>query len=107
MPDLRGAILFIEDQGEPSYRIDRMLTHLRLCGLLKGLSGIVAGRFEDCGEKGRIDELLMEASAGLEIPVVSGFPVGHGERNLTIPIGLPAVLDTASMTLRLSESAVL
>lgn len=106
MPDPRGAILFLEDRGEPPYRIDRMLTHLKLCGFLKNLSGIIAGQFEDCGENFRVDELLLDAVAGLDIPVVSGFPIGHGEQNLTLPMGLPAVLDTKHMTLALTESPV-
>jgi muramoyltetrapeptide carboxypeptidase len=106
MPDLRGAILFLEDRGEPPYRIDRMLTHLRLCGFFKNVAAIIAGQFEDCGEKARIEELLLDSAAGLGIAVVNGFPIGHGDRNMTLPVGLPAVLDTASRTLRLTEAPV-
>jgi muramoyltetrapeptide carboxypeptidase len=107
MPDPRGAILFLEDRGEPAYRIDRMLTHLKLCGFFKRLSGLVAGQFDDCGEHFRINELLLDAAAGLNIPVVTGFPIGHGDRNLTLPLGLPAVLDTKRLTLGLTEPAVI
>jgi len=106
MPDPRGAILFLEDRGEPPYRIDRMLTHLRLCGLFKNLSGVIAGQFDDCGEDFRVDELLLDAVRGVDIPVVGGFPVGHGEENLTLPMGLPAVLDSKRLTLTLSEAPV-
>lgn len=103
MPDPRGSILFLEDRGEPPYRIDRMLTHLKLCGIFKGIAGLVAGRFDDCGESVRIDEMLLEAVEKSDIPVISGFPIGHGEQNLTIPVGLPALLDTKTLTLAFSE----
>lgn len=106
MPDPRGAILFIEDKGEPPYRIDRMLTHLRLCGFFKNLSGVIAGQFEDCGENFRVDELLLDALGSVDIPVVCGFPIGHGRQNLTLPMGLPAILDTERLALILTESPV-
>lgn len=44
-PDLSGALLLIEDIGEEPYRVDRMLTHLRRCGALAGLAGVVVGQF--------------------------------------------------------------
>jgi len=106
MPDLKGAILFVEDRGEPSYRIDRMLAHLRLSGVLKGISALLAGRFEDCGERDVIDQLLLDAVRDPGIPVVSGLPFGHGKENITLPMGLPAVLETGNLTLSLTEPAV-
>lgn len=106
MPDLKGAILFLEDKGEALYRIDRMLTHLRLSGRLKNIAALVAGQFDECGESARIDELLLEAVSGIDIPVVSRLPFGHGEVNMTLPVGLPAVLDTGKLALTLTEPAV-
>jgi len=98
LPSLEGAILFIEDRGEALYRIDRMLTHLSLSGQLKGLSGLIAGEFMDCGDPSDIDRLLMEAASGLNIPLIARFPIGHGRNNLTLPIGMPVHLDTRRMT---------
>lgn len=106
LPDPRGAILFLEDIGEPLYRIDRMLTHLRLCGFLKKLSGIVAGRFEECGDSTEISGLLLDAVSDLRIPVLSRAPFGHGQENQPLPIGIQAILDTRRMTLRWGESPV-
>ena len=106
MPDLKGAILFIEEKGEALYRVDRMLTHLRLSGLLKGLSGFLAGEFEDCGEISSVNDLLMDVLSDVNIPVVSGLPFGHGEVNISLPIGLQAVLDTETLTLSLPEPCV-
>jgi muramoyltetrapeptide carboxypeptidase len=106
MPSLSGAILFIEDRGESLYRIDRMLTHLHLCGVLQDLAGLVAGGFEYGGDAMDIGQLLMERTSGTGIPVVAGLPFGHGEVNLPLPLGLMAGMDTDSMTLSLMESCV-
>ena len=106
MPDLKGAILFVEEKGEAPYRIDRMLTHLRLSGRMKGIAALLAGQFDECGEPAQIDELLLDAVGNLDIPVVSHLPFGHGEVNMTLPVGFPAVLDTSNLTLTLTESAV-
>ncbi|MFH0844458.1 MAG: LD-carboxypeptidase [Pseudomonadota bacterium] len=106
MPSLKGSILFIEERGEPLYRIDRMLTQLKLSGALKGLAGIVTGGFEDCGDILGIEDLFLEAVSASNIPVVSGLPVSHGEENMTVPIGIPVILDTDGMTLSSTESCV-
>lgn len=107
MPSLRGAILFIEDRGEPLYRIDRMLTHLHLGGILKGLAGLVAGRFEERGDTMDIGRLLTEMTADTGIPVVAGLPFGHGHHNLPLPVGLGGRIDTETMTLSALESCIL
>ncbi|MDD5204569.1 MAG: LD-carboxypeptidase [Desulfobacterales bacterium] len=107
MPDPGGAILFLEDTGEPPYKIDRLLTHLKLCGFLKGISGILAGRFEECGDPAVIDAILLDAVSEFHFPVVSGIPIGHGEQNLPLPIGgPPALLDTDHLTLTWTEPPV-
>ena len=106
MPSFKGAILVIEDRGESLYRIDRMLTHLHLSGLLQDLAGLVAGQFEDCGDASAISDLLEDATSRPGIPVVAGLPLGHGRTNLPLPLGLKASLDTDGMTLILSESCV-
>jgi len=106
MPSLGGAILFIEEKGEPLYRIDRMLTHLRLSHHLEGLVGLIAGGFEDCGDISSINQLLLETVSDLNIPLASGLPVGHGLENVSLPIGLQARLDTEEMTLSIMEPCV-
>jgi muramoyltetrapeptide carboxypeptidase len=106
LPSLEGAILFIEDRGEPLYRIDRMLTHLSLAGQLKGIAGLIAGEFLDCGDPSAIDRLLMALASDLNIPLITGFPAGHGRNNLTLPLGMPAQLDTRRMTLSTAGACV-
>ncbi len=106
LPSFSGCILLLEDIGEPLYRVDRMLTHLRLSGHLEGLSGIVAGEFKGCGERDAVDRLLTEVAEDLHIPLISGFPLGHGFRNIPLPLGVTAELDTVGPSLTLMESCV-
>jgi muramoyltetrapeptide carboxypeptidase len=98
-PDSRGHILLIEERGEALYRIDRMFTHLRLAGFLEGIRGMILGAFEGCGEYEAVTEIADDICGGLGIPIIAGFGSGHGKRNLTLPMGLPAVLDTEKLSL--------
>jgi muramoyltetrapeptide carboxypeptidase len=106
MPSLKGAILFIEDRGEPLYRIDRMLTHLSLSGHLEDLAGCILGDFEDCGDPTALHGLVSGILTDLDIPVLSGLPAGHGPENIPLPLGLEAVLDTERMSLSFLETWV-
>jgi muramoyltetrapeptide carboxypeptidase len=107
LPPLEDCILFVEDRGEPLYRLDRMMTHLGLADLLKGISGLIAGEFEGCGEPSALHRLLTDMVLDLDIPLASGLPTGHGPINLALPIGLMAELDTHQMTLSTAEAGVL
>lgn len=98
-PDLRGHILFIEDTNEQPYRIDRMLTQLKLAGCLEGLCGVALGRFDRCGALEEIHAAVADVFTDAGIPVLAGFEAGHGGENLTFPLGLTARLDTAAGTL--------
>ena len=106
MPSLHGCILFLEDRGEVAYRVDRLLTHLRLSGRLKGITGIIAGQFDETGIDAPQNRLLLDIAADLGVPFVAGFPVGHGKRNTTLPMGPSALLDTDLMTLTIGEECV-
>jgi muramoyltetrapeptide carboxypeptidase len=104
LPSLDRCILFIEEKGEPLYRLDRMLTHLFLSGQLKHLSGLIAGQFEGCGDTAAINEMLMDIVSDLPIPFATGLPVGHGPENTAVPLGLMAELNTERMTLSIMET---
>jgi muramoyltetrapeptide carboxypeptidase len=113
-PDLTGALVFWEDVGEPLYRVDRMLTHLRLSGNLAAIQGMIVGHL-GCVDAAHVDaahvdadgapggnvgtmewaELAGEALAGFSWPLARGLPSGHFAPNLTLPLGLPARLDPA------------
>lgn len=102
MPDLRGAILLLEDVGEAAYRVDRMLTQLGNCGILQSLAGIAIGQFsEPSGMKGSISpsDVLRERLCGLGIPVLGGLSIGHEQKNIAVPLGCEATLDVEAGTL--------
>jgi muramoyltetrapeptide carboxypeptidase len=106
MPSLEGCILFLEDRGEDLYRLDRMLTHLALSGNLKGVAGVVAGDFEDCGDREAIDRLLSATLEPFDFPILAGLHLGHGSRNQTVPVGLLAEMNTQQQTLSILEPCV-
>ena len=106
LPSLSGAILFLEDRGERLYRVDRMLTQLIHTGLAQEISGLILGDFSDNGPpRDELNALVEERFSPMAFPILSGVPVGHGRRNLTLPLGLPATLDTQSGTLTYQQSA--
>ena len=107
LPSLKGAVLFIEEKGEDLYRVDRLLTHLRLSGVLAQSAALIVGAFENCGDRTEVDRLLSDTVSGLDIPVLTGLPIGHGLINVTLPIGLPTTIDSETMTLKILESCVL
>lgn len=93
-PDFDGAVVFFEDRGEPPYRIDRMLTHMKLAGHFKNLAGILLGDFDGCGSFKEICAIFKDTFRHMGIPILAGLPAGHGSRNLTLPIGLTVEMDT-------------
>ncbi len=92
-PSFRNRILFLEDRGEAAYRIDRMLTQLKLAGCLEGLRGLVLGAFTDCGSLQEILGIVSECLADTALPILAGMEAGHTEPNLTLPLGVKALLD--------------
>jgi muramoyltetrapeptide carboxypeptidase len=102
------GVWFWEDVAEPTYRIDRMLTHLRLSGRLSRVRAVLIGRLKDCGRE-RPEELEMLISqffGALAIPVVRNLPFGHYGDNLLLPISSPVRVDTRQGTLTIPEPAV-
>jgi len=110
--DPRGKILFIEDVGEQPYKIDRMLTQLRLAGNLEQAEGILFTDFSGINldsEKPSLSvrEVLEDIISPLGIPSYHGLKVGHCQPNLTLPIGARACLDATEGTLALLEGCVI
>jgi len=97
--DFAGTILALEDINEPIYRIDRLLTQLRLSGRLDGVKALIYGDLSDFepADRVRLRELLLEAVPN--VPVVAGLPFGHGRRNDPFLLGGVVELDTAAGTL--------
>lgn len=103
-PDLRGGILLLEEVNEAPYRIDRMLTHLQRAGLFEGMVGIALGQFTRCGSEDAVDDVLRERLDALGVPILGGLPIGHGYKQLTVPLGTDAVLDAAAGTLTVAAA---
>lgn len=94
-----GRILLLEDVDEPPYRIDRMLTQLRLAGKLDAAAGFVVAECAGClpAQTGRpsltLREVLDDILAPLGKPAVYGLAAGHGMSRFTLPLGVRATVD--------------
>jgi muramoyltetrapeptide carboxypeptidase len=107
-PEFAGRILFLEDVGEPLYRIDRMLTQLWLAGKLQKLTGIILGDFSLGNDMETTDKIrhhetiwnrVLQLTSTTQIPVWGGFPVGHGPANMALPHGAETVMDCRNSSL--------
>lgn len=113
LPDWKGKILFIEDTHEDIYSVDRMLTHLKLAGVLDQLVGFVFGKCTSCepgsGGYGSLtfEDVLTDHIVPLKVPAYAGAMIGHITDKFTVPIGINAEIDADRGTIRLLESAVL
>jgi muramoyltetrapeptide carboxypeptidase len=108
-PDYRDAILVVEDVNEAVYRIDRMLTQLRLSGALGQCRAIVFGQFTDIPSESpeeslgarTLDDVLEELASRVSVPCIAGAPIGHVADQWTIPLGATAELDADGRALRI------
>ena len=107
-----GKILFLEDVGEAPYRVDRMLSTLKLAGKIDHVAGVILGSYSrrkdeaEWDEDWTMDDVLDDYFAKLGVPVVVNFPAGHLPFNTTLPIGAEAELDATTGTIRLLENPV-
>lgn len=109
MPALEGAVLLLEDQGERPYRLDRMWTHLRIAGVFARVRGIALGTFTGCEEPGApysSADVLRELAQSTGLPCAAGFPIGHGDVNEPVPLGVRVRLDADAARLQFLEPAV-
>ena len=92
-PVFQDAILFLEDIAEPPYKIDRMLTQMKMAGLFNPVKGVILGTFVDCGNMDMIHDIVAEIFAPFCIPVCSGIESGHDALNLSFRMGAMVTLD--------------
>jgi muramoyltetrapeptide carboxypeptidase len=100
------AILAIEDVTEVSYRIDRMLSALRVGGHLRGIAGVAVGGFTDCPpgpHRVPVEQVLERELSSWGVPVVTGLPFGHDLPNQPLLLGATAELDADAGYLRLGQ----
>jgi muramoyltetrapeptide carboxypeptidase len=108
--DTDGKVLFLEDVGEPPYRLDRMLTHLDLAGKLRSLTGILLGDFHECdatlGSDYSAQDVLRDLLEPLKIPVLANFPSGHGPENWALTLGAGVRIDAGARRVEFLNPAV-
>ena len=111
LPDLNGAILFLEDVKENIYRLDRLLTHLKIAGIFDQLAGLIFGQCSQClpdldYSSLTLEEVVWDHIQPLGIPAWYGAMIGHIEPVLTLPIGLEVEIDASIGTIQMMEPAV-
>lgn len=110
----RGKVVLIEDVDEEPYSVDRMLNHLINAGKLGDAAGILLGDFTNCEppkkpESARcrtVRDVIEDVLVPLGRPVMGGFPAGHGEVNVTLPLGAEAEMDAEAGTLKFPRPAL-
>lgn len=108
--DVKGKILFIEEIGEDTYKIDRMINQLRLSGKLKECEGIVLGDFKNCEVSKHPETLTLEQIFNDHIkptgkPTIYNLQAGHCEPMVTLPFGVAARLDADKREVEILESS--
>ena len=110
-PDFENRIAFIEEIDEKTYRVDRMLTQLVQSTNLAKANGIVLGIFDKCSTNDlptlSLKQAISDILKPLNIPVAYGFPFGHVNNKITLPIGINARFNADRKILKLLEPAVL
>ncbi|MEB2785298.1 S66 peptidase family protein [Algoriphagus persicinus] len=108
-PEFKDAILFIEDVGEDPYKMDRMMSTLKLNGTLDKIKGFIFGQCSDCEPGGgygslTLDQVLDDYVLQLGIPAYSGAMIGHISKQFIIPVGAKVAMDADNGTISLLES---
>ncbi len=112
LPEWEDAILFCEDVREDLYRVDRMLTQLKLAGVLGKIKGFVFGGCSECGPGDgnygalTLEEIFADHIKPLGIPAWQGAMIGHAQPQWTLPEGAQVEIDATAATITLLEPAV-
>lgn len=108
--DYNGKILFLEEIGEKTYKIDRMLNQLKKFKVFKKINGIILGDFKNCPADSDNDMCLIDVFkdylSDLKMPVVYDFESGHSEPMITLPMGAKVRIDTAGKEIKILEKVV-
>ena len=112
LPPWKNAILFVEEVGEEIYRVDRMLTQLKLAGILEQLAGFIFAGCSNCAEAENneptltLKQVLSDLIKPLGIPAWHGSMIGHIKNKFTVPLGMEVEIDAGQGTILMLESAV-
>ncbi|MGD9898195.1 MAG: LD-carboxypeptidase [Calditrichaceae bacterium] len=108
-PDFNKVILVLEDIAEEPYKIDRHLAQLKQAGVFEKIGGLILGDFIDCEPKKddqhafTVNEIFSDYFSGKTFPVISGFPYGHGDKKISMPIGIPVTISASSRFLKIGN----
>jgi len=106
----RDAVLLLEDVNEAPYRIDRMLTQLKMAGKLKDIRGVIFGRMINCkpeaDEDYSLEEMIREVLEDVDGPILYGLPAGHGGEQVALPLGVQVEVDGNRGIMTVLESGV-
>ena len=111
VPNFDGAILFLEDVDEDWYRIDRMMTTLKLAGILGKVRGVIFGTCSECGPGEGFasltpEEIFADHLAPLGVPCWQGAMIGHAQPQWTLPVGATVTIDATAGTVTMAEPGV-
>jgi muramoyltetrapeptide carboxypeptidase len=115
-PDFADKVLFFEDVEAPPWYIDGFLNQMRQAGMLDEVAGVVVGELEKCDWREErpefpqtlsIEDVLERYIEPLGVPALYGYPLGHGERLCTTPLGVSVVLNGDDRSLTIEEPALL
>ena len=109
MPDLEGAVLLLEDLSEQPYRLDRMWMHLELAGVFRQIRGIVLGQFLGCEPRDggyTAAAVLRDLAVATGLPCAVGFPIGHGDVNEAVGLGVRVRLEAGARRVTFLEAGV-
>lgn len=102
-PDIRNAILLLEDECEKPYKISLMLTQLRFNPLFKQVKGVIFGRFSECVDNnstfGDVNDILLDFANKTNIPVIKDFNYGHFSERHVLTFGVPYKLNAEACRL--------
>lgn len=105
LPDLRDAILLLEGENQRLGHIDRQLTMLTNAGHLRGLRGVAIGQYTNCEPDAATQgswtvlDVLRDRIGRLNVPILGGLRIGHGNHPIAVPIGTVATMDADAGTL--------
>ncbi len=111
LPQWKNKILFLEETGEEVYRMDRMLTQLKLAGILGQISGFVFGKCSKCDPEHperslTLKQVFADHIKPYGIPAFYGAMIGHIKNKFTLPVGVEAEVDATAGRIALLESGV-
>jgi len=101
-PDFNDKILFIEDVNEPLYKIDRMLSQLRLNGIFNKIKGLLVGKFSS--DEKDFDNNVIKLLQEYDIPCGYGFSASHELQKTTLPLNVKYNVDFSSGEVLITEN---